>query len=96
MDIFSPHSSTIALFKFNRDKDFEERQKLIDILSNRDDSPINEWSQSFVHQLKNTKKANEALSTAIIQHDEVRANEVIQSVPKPIWLFKGNIIRSVL
>ncbi|HMT77454.1 MAG: GHKL domain-containing protein [Saprospiraceae bacterium] len=72
--------STIALFKFNRDKDFEERQKLIDVLSDRDDSLLMNDLSSFVHQLKNTKKANEALSTAIIQHDEVRANEVIQSV----------------
>ncbi len=72
--------STIALFKFNKDKDFEERQKLIDVLSNRDDSLLMKDLSSFVNQLKNSKKANEALSTAIIHQDEIRAKEVIQSV----------------
>ena len=72
--------ATIALFKFNRDKDHDDRLALINILKNKEDSLLLRQFGEFVNNLKNDRQNNAAMTEALLQGSSISSSNVIQNV----------------
>ncbi|MCO6459928.1 MAG: GHKL domain-containing protein [Saprospiraceae bacterium] len=78
--LFFSMFSTIALFKFNKDKDQKERKMILTSLSDRDDSILMKEFGDFVLQLKNNRQHNEDFSSAILTCNQAQAVELVGEV----------------
>lgn len=72
--------ATIALFKFNRDKDHDDRLALIGMLHQKEDSLLLSQFGEFVNILKNDRQNNSAMTAALLQRSPFASINTIQNI----------------